>query len=105
MPVIQQVTAECKKGPVQFLMNSITLIGVIGALLFSASNSLVFKKPFEDLCVKVDAFISVQAAQNKAVNDSLLANQYLHTGMMERLNVLYLRQEKVEDKLNYFKNK
>jgi hypothetical protein len=105
MPVIEQVTSECKKGPVQFLMNSITLISVIGALLFSASNSLVFKKPFQDLCTKVDGFITVQAAQNKMVNDSLWANHYLHTSMMERLNVLYLRQEKVEDKLNYLRNK
>jgi hypothetical protein len=105
MTVHKQVSEEYKRGPIQFLINSITLIGIIITIVISFTNSIVFKKPFTDLCIKVDSFMDVQAKENKAVNDSLLFNAMRHAEMAKNINAIYYKQEDLEKSLwrNKFK--
>jgi hypothetical protein len=99
MPIHDQIKQEYKKGPVQFTMNVATVIMIVGTLLFSASNSLVFKKPFDEMCRKLDTFMAAQASENTRVSDSLVINAYNHEKMLNKLSIYTAKQEKIENKI------
>jgi len=91
-----QIKQEYKRGPVSFLMNVITISTVVCMLIFTVGNSLVFKKPFEEMGKKLDTFMDAQASQHGAISDSLKVNTYVHNEVIKQLNVLTIEQQKID---------